>query len=85
MESFKYTIKDPHGIHIRAASAITKEAKKYSSLITLNAKEKNVIATRMMSLMGMGVQCGDQILVEIIGGDETLALDGMKNFFEKFL
>ena len=85
MQSFKYTIKDPHGIHIRAASAITNEAKKYNSIITLNSKNKNVIATRMMSLMGMGVQCGDQILVEIIGGDESVAFTGMKSFFEKFL
>lgn len=85
MKSFKYTIRDPHGIHIRAASAITKEANKYKSIITLNANDKNVMATKMMSLMGMGVQCGDQVCVEIIGGDESVALDGMKTFFEKFL
>lgn len=85
MESFRYIIKDPHGIHIRAASAITNEAKKYRSIITLSMKEKNVIATKMMSLMGMGVSCGDEIQVDIIGGDESIALDGMKSFFEKFL
>ena len=41
MKQFEYTIKEAQGIHARPAGMLTKEAKKYSSTITLTKGEKS--------------------------------------------
>lgn len=35
-----------------------------------------------MAIMGMGVKKGDTVTVEAEGGDEDVAVNGMKAFFE---
>ena len=40
MKQFEFTVKEPLGIHARPAGMLTKEAKKYSSTITLKKGDK---------------------------------------------
>ena len=69
MKQFAYVITDPVGIHARPAGMLVKEAKQFSSKIMLQKGEKSADATRMMSVMGLGVKCGDTLSVSIEGGD----------------
>ena len=85
MKEFTYTIKDEQGIHARPASILAKEAKKYVSSITISKGEKTVDVTRLMSVMGLCVKCGQDVQVEIDGADEEAAFEGMKAFFEENL
>ncbi|NBI90095.1 HPr family phosphocarrier protein [Lachnospiraceae bacterium] len=82
MKSFSYTVKDELGIHARPAGLLVKEAKKFTSSITIKKDGKTADATRLMAVMGMGVKCGNTVELEISGDDEDAAYDAMKTFFE---
>lgn len=82
MKQFAYVITDPVGIHARPAGMLVKEAKQFSSKIMLQNGEKSADATRMMSVMGLGVKCGDTLSVSIEGADEDAAAGAMQAFFQ---
>ena len=67
MQKFSYVIKDEVGIHARPAGLLVKEAKKYESKIQIIKDTKSADATKLMAVMGLGVKCGDMIIVEIEG------------------
>lgn len=81
MKQFEYVITDPVGIHARPAGLLVKAAKQYASKITLQKGDKSSDATRLMTLMGLGVKCGDTVTVTAEGADEDAALAGMQEFF----
>lgn len=85
MRTFRYKIKDELGIHARPAGMLAKEAKALDSEITITKGERTVGATKLMALMGLGVKCGDEIVVTISGGDEEASEGAMKEFFERNL
>ncbi len=82
MKQFDYKIKDEIGIHARPAGLLAKEAKTFSSIITIKKNEKSAVATKLMSVMGMGIKCGDVITVIVEGEDEDVAAASMKTFLE---
>ena len=84
MKTFEYTIKDELGIHARPAGLLAKTAN-LDSEITIKKGEKEVGATKLMALMGLGVKCGDTITVTINGGDEEAAEKTMRQFLESNL
>ena len=85
MKTFEYTIKDELGIHARPAGLLAKTAKNLDSEIAIKKGEKEVGATKLMALMGLGVKCGDTIAVTINGGDEEAAEKTMRQFLESNL
>lgn len=82
MKSFNYVIKDEVGIHARPASELVKEAKKYTSVITISKGDKSAVATKLIAVMSLGVKCGEEITLTVDGEDEDTALEGMKAFME---
>lgn len=85
MKTFNYEIKDAIGIHARPAGLLAKEAKKYSSKITLKANGKSAEATKLMMIMSLGVKHGQEVEVVVEGEDEETAVEEMKAFFEQNL
>lgn len=85
MKSFNYVITDEVGIHARPAGILVKEAKKYSSKVTINAGGKSADATRLMAIMGMGVKKGDEVTVSVEGDDEDTAVVELEKFFKENL
>lgn len=81
MKEFKYTIKDEVGLHARPAGLLVKEAKKYSSKITICANGKCSEATKLMAVMAMGIKQGQEVTVTIEGEDEAVAEQELKEFF----
>ena len=82
MKEFNYVITDEVGIHARPAGMLVKEAKKYESRIVISKDGKSAEATKLMALMGMGIKCGNTIIVTINGGDEAASEKAMQDFFE---
>lgn len=80
MKTFEYVVADELGIHARPAGALVKEVKKYQSKVTIQKGEKEVDASRLMALMGLGVKCGDKIVVKVEGADEETAVQEMETF-----
>ena len=85
MQTFSYTIQDPVGIHARPAGLLVKQAKTFSSEITIEKDGRTVGAANLMKLMGLGIKCGDTIRVNIAGEDEAAAAETLKTFFQQNL
>lgn len=85
MKTFQYVVKDELGIHARPAGLLVKEAKNFNSRIMLKKDEKEVEATRLMAVMGLGVKKGQKVTVTVEGEDEDAAYEAMKKFFEEQL
>ena len=82
MKKFDFVIRDEVGIHARPAGLLVKEVKKYESKVMIDKGGKKADAKKLMTLMGLGVKCGDPVVVEIEGADEDAAYEGLKAFFE---
>ena len=85
MESALREMKEELGIHARPAGLLVKEAKNFTSKITIKKGEKEVDATRVMAVMALGVKQGETVTVNVDGADEDAAVAAMKAFFEKEL
>lgn len=59
-----------------------KLAKSLDSMVTIKKADKEVDVSRLLSLMGLGVRCNDEVMVCIEGGNEDAAYDDMKQYFE---
>ena len=82
MKTFEYTVKDELGIHARPAGMLVKEVKNYKSKVTLHKDDKEVDASRLIAVMGMGVKKGDTVTVTVEGEDEAQASAALRTFFE---
>ncbi len=82
MRTFSYTIQDELGLHARPAGMLAKIAKSFESEITIAKGEKSVVCTRLMALMGLGIQCGDTVTVTVNGSDEEAAEQEIKAFLK---
>ncbi len=82
MKEFRYKIKDEVGIHARPAGLLAKEAKAFTSKITIITNGKSADVTRLMTVMGLGVKKDAEVTVRAEGADEDVAIEKMKEFFE---
>lgn len=81
MKTFTYTIKDELGIHARPAGMLAKTAKGFAgTTVTIEKDGKEVAATKLIALMGLGVKQNDTITVKVDGGDEEAAAKAMEEF-----
>ena len=85
MKQFEYTIRDPLGIHARPAGLLAREAKRFTSVCTLEKRGQVRKLTQLMLLMSMGVKQGDTVTVRVEGADEDEAITALKTFFETHL
>ncbi len=85
MKEFTYTITDPEGIHARPAGVLVKEAAKYTSAITIAKDGKEVDAKRILGLMGLGVKCGQEVVLKAEGEDEDAAIAELEKFMKENL
>lgn len=80
MKEFSYIIKDEIGIHARPAGLLAKEAKSFTSKITIEANGKSADVTRLMAVMGLGVKTGAEVVIKAEGDDEDAAIAKMQEF-----
>ena len=82
MKEFTYVITDAIGIHARPAGMLVKEAKNFSSTITLEANGKSADATKLMAVMSLGVKSGAEVVIKAEGDDEDAAIANMEEFMK---
>lgn len=86
MVSFEYTITNPSGIHARPAGDISRAAQSYDSMITMtNEKGDSCPLDHLLSLLLLGVKCGEKVIVSAEGSDEEKAIEKLRRFFEEKL
>lgn len=82
MKEFSYVITDEIGIHARPAGMLVKEAKAFSSKITIEANGKSAEATKLMAIMSLGVKSGAEVVIKAEGDDEDAAIAKMEEFMK---
>lgn len=85
MKEFTYVITDEIGIHARPAGMLVKEAKAFTSKITLEANGKTADATKLMAVMSLGVKNGAEVVIKADGDDEDAAIAKMEEFMKENL
>ena len=79
----KFTVTDPLGIHARPAGILVKEAKKFSSKITVWKGDKSCDMRKLLALMGMAVKQNDEITVQVEGDDEAACAEAIEKFLKE--
>ena len=77
MVSWKVTVTNPVGLHMRPACRICEEALKFECDIKIKKGETAVDAKSLLHVLGAGVRCGDEIEFECSGKDEEEAKDAL--------
>ena len=86
MKEFKYLITDPIGIHARPAGLLAKLAKSFEGItVFLTKGDQTVKASQLMKLMNLGVKAGDEVTIQVEGGDEDAALAALEAFLKENL
>ncbi len=75
-------VTDEVGLHVRTAAAFAGEAQKYNSKVKIHYNGKTVDAKSMLSIMTLGVKCGEQINIIADGTDAQNAVEHLKRFVE---
>ncbi len=70
------------GLHARPAGVFVQRAKAFHSQITLSKNEKTVNAKSILSILSLGAEQGDQIVLNINGDDAQTALDQLVQLLE---
>lgn len=83
MKEFKFTVTDPLGIHARPAGILVKEAKKFSSKITVWKGDKSCDMRKLLALMGLAVKQNDEITVQVEGDDEDACAEAVGKFLRE--
>lgn len=85
MVSTKVVIKNPIGLHLRPASLLCQEALQYQSVIIFKVRDITANAKSVLSVLGAGVKCGDEIELICEGQDEEAALSHLLRLIEEGL
>ena len=83
MKEIKFTVTDPLGIHARPAGILVKEAKKFSSKITVLKGDKSCDMRKLLALMGLAVKQNDEITVQVEGDDEAACAETIEKFLKE--
>lgn len=85
MREFTYTITDLEGIHARPAGVFVKAAAAFPCKVTVTKEGKEVDAKRILGLMGLGVKCGQEIILKTDGDQEDEAIESLSKFLQENL
>lgn len=77
------TVASKSGLHARPASLFVQQAKAFQSQITISKKEKTVNAKSILSVLSLGAEQGDEVILKANGDDATTALDLLASLLAK--
>lgn len=74
----KLVIKNKTGLHARPATLFVETAKKFKSKILLEKDGRKVDAKSLIGVLSLGVEQGNEIIIQIEGPDEKEAFKEIK-------
>src|SRR5258705_9950484 len=69
------TLGSKSGLHARPAAVFVQQAKGFQSQITLSKNDKTVNGKSILSVLTLGAEQGDQVILKVDGDDAQLAID----------
>ena len=80
MKNSTVEIKLQNGLEARPVAMLVQVASKFESRIYLESTGKKVNAKRIMGMMSLGLDNGDQVMVTAEGTDEEAAVDAIEKY-----
>ncbi|USS94180.1 HPr family phosphocarrier protein [Buchnera aphidicola] len=81
----KIYINSPNGLHTRPAAQLVKEAKKYTSTITITSNGKKANAKSLFKLQTLGLTQGSMIILSADGSDEQEAIKKLSTLIKQLV
>jgi phosphotransferase system HPr (HPr) family protein len=78
-------LKSKSGLHARPASLFVQQAKGFASQITLLKDEKRANGKSILSVLTLGAEQGDQVVLSVNGEDAELAMSKLVALLEQDL
>jgi phosphocarrier protein len=85
METVKYVIKDPVGLHARPAAQFVKFCATLDSKVTLKKGDIEADAKSMLGILKIAAKQGDELTIELEGGDETRNKGNLETYLSENL
>ena len=79
------TLGSKSGLHARPAAVFVQNAKEFRSQITLSKNEKTANGKSILSVMTLGAEQGDEVVLKVDGEDAELAIDKLTSLLERDL
>jgi phosphotransferase system HPr (HPr) family protein len=76
------TLGSKSGLHARPAAIFVQHAKGFQSEIKLSKDEKTANGKSILSVLTLGVEHGDQVVLKVTGDDAQLAIDKLVPLLE---
>jgi phosphocarrier protein HPr len=76
------TIGSKSGLHARPAATFVQKAKGFQSQITLSKNEKTANAKSILSVLTLGAEQGDQVVLKVNGADAEIAIGELASLLE---
>lgn len=76
------TLGSKSGLHARPAAIFVQNAKGFQSQITLSKNEKTVNGKSILSVLSLGAEQGDAVVLTVNGDDAEIAVDKLAALLE---
>ena len=78
----KVTLGSKSGLHARPAAIFVQNAKGFQSQITLTKNDKTANGKSILSVLTLGAEQGDQVVLKVSGEDAEVATDKLVSLLE---
>lgn len=85
MEEYTHKVKNSLGMHARPAGMFVKLSKQYRSVVYIGKGDKSANVNRILAVMGMGIQQGDEVRFTANGEDEHEVLEEIRKICAEIL
>ncbi len=75
-------IQNAHGIHCRPSALIAKELGSYEGEVTVACDGREENARNVLSLLSLGMACGQEITISVSGPEEETMCERMVELFQ---
>ena len=79
------TLASKSGLHARPAAVFVQRAKEFRSQIMLSKNDKTVNGKSILSVLTLGAEKGDQVLLKVNGEDAEVAVENLASLLEEDL
>lgn len=79
MTTYTFQLNNEHGLHARPAGYLTKICAQFESKIVLLKNGQSYNCKSMLGILKMAGAKGDELVLEIEGADEAVALESIKD------
>jgi phosphocarrier protein HPr len=76
------TLGSKSGLHARPAAIFVQHAKGFQSQVSLSKDEKTANGKSILSVLTLGAEQGDQVVLKVNGDDAELAIDKLVPLLE---